>query len=133
MNKDKLICTQVAFKGAIELAVAGKIELDEIDSFTTAKTDMMMNNAPQSESQYQQPVAKSFAGGASNQPTEKQLGFINQLLKQVPKSVSDLARQKVENGLTGKGASALIELLLQEKEANERVAKTPKNDTDAPF
>tara|TARA_R100000231_G_scaffold61956_1_gene50363 strand:- start:830 stop:1228 length:399 start_codon:yes stop_codon:yes gene_type:complete len=132
MNKDKLICTQVAFKGAIELVVAGKIELDEIDSFTSAKTDMMMSNAPQSESQYQQPVAKPFTAG-QNTPTEKQLGFINQLLKQVPKSVSDTARQKVENGLTGKGASALIELLLQEKEANEPVAKTPKNDTDAPF
>lgn len=30
MNKDKLIVSQVAFKGAIDLAVAGKIEVSDI-------------------------------------------------------------------------------------------------------
>ena len=39
MNKDRLIVRQVAFKGAIDLVVAGKLELDEITSFSKKQTE----------------------------------------------------------------------------------------------
>ena len=42
MNKDKLIVAQVVFKGAIDLVVAGKIELDEISGFLTTNVDKLM-------------------------------------------------------------------------------------------
>ena len=41
-DKQRLIVGQCSFKGAIDLCVAGLIELDEIDSFTETKTDMIM-------------------------------------------------------------------------------------------
>ena len=65
--------------------------------------------------------------------TDKQINFINKLLKEVPKSVSEPAQSKVDEGLSGVGASSLIKSLLEEKEKNEPKAKDPVNDNDLPF
>ena len=64
---------------------------------------------------------QSSGGG---EPSDKQPNFINKLLKEVPKSVSDPARSKVDNGLTGLGASQLIKSLLEERRRMNQLQKT---------
>ena len=65
MSKDKLIVSQVAFKGAIDLAVAGKIEVDMITSATDAYAKHIWDNFGVED--YKQvsypPKAKSSGGG----------------------------------------------------------------------
>ena len=132
-NRDKAIVAQVAFKGAIDLAVAGKIEVKSILDATDAYAQHLWDKYGfyQDKETYSAKPQSFVNSGAG--ASDKQLNFINKLLKEVPKSVSDSARSKVDNGLTGLGASQLIKSLLEEKEKNEPVAKDPINDLDAPF
>ena len=132
-NRDKAIVAQVAFKGAIDLAVAGKIEVKSVLDATDAYAQHLWDKYGfyQARETYEPKTTQSSGGGG--EPSDKQLNFINKLLKEVPKSVSDPARSKVDSGLTGLGASQLIKSLLEEKEKNEPVAKDPINDLDAPF
>ena len=132
-SKDKAIIAQVAFKGAIDLAVAGKIEVNKVLDATDAYAEHMWDKygfQTKFESSYS---AKPQSSGGGGEPSDKQLNFINKLLKEVPKSVADPAKSKVDSGLTGLGASQLIKSLLEEKEKNEPIAKDPINDLDAPF
>jgi hypothetical protein len=48
-------------------------------------------------------------------------------------SVSSVAQEKVDSGLSGVGASDLIKSLLAEKEKAEPKAKVPANDLESPF
>lgn len=130
-SKDKAIIAQVAFKGAIDLAVAGKIELNKVLDATDAYAEHLWDKYG-----FENTYANNTSGGRSNTSglaTDKQINFINKLLKEVPKYVSDPARSKVDDGLSGVGASALIKTLLEEKEKSEPKAKDPINDLDAPF
>lgn len=130
-SKDKAIVAQVAFKGAIDLAVAGKIEVKMILDATDKYAEHLWEKYG-----FENTYANNTSGGRSNSSglaTDKQINFINKLLKEVPKSVSDSAKTKVDNGLSGVGASALIQSLIDEKEKNEPKAKDPINDLDAPF
>lgn len=132
-SRDKAIVAQVAFKGAIDLAVAGKIEVKMILDATDKYAEHLWDKYGfyQAKETYPPKTSQSSSGGG--EPTEKQINFINKLLKEVPKSVSDSAKTKVDNGLSGVGASALIQSLIDEKEKNEPKAKDPINDLDAPF
>jgi hypothetical protein len=49
-NKDEQIARSVAFKGAIDLAVAGKISLIEIAEFVAKHTPTITGQAPQGDS-----------------------------------------------------------------------------------
>ncbi len=132
MSKDKLIVSQVAFKGAIDLAVAGKIEVDMITSATDAYAKHIWDNFGVHE--YKQvsypPKGKSDYGG---EPSTKQINFLNKLIKEVPKSVADSAQAQLDDGLTGVGASTLIKTLLDEKESSAPQAKQSTDDNVAPF
>ncbi len=136
MNKDRLIVRQVAFKGAVDLVVAGKLEIDEIISFSKQHTEEIMTEAPQeatykygNSSEYKSPQKATANFG---KPSEKQLGFIASLLKEVPKSERDKITPTVPN-LSGKEASALIEKLISMKDSMTPEARTPKDDSEAPF
>ena len=138
MNKDRLIVRQVAFKGAVDLVVAGKLEIDEIISFSKKHTEEMMTEAPQEVTykygnnntpEYQSPPKATANYG---KPSEKQLGFIASLLKEVPKAEADKILPTVPK-LSGKEASALIEKLISMKDSMTPEAKTPKDDSEAPF
>tara|TARA_B100001109_G_scaffold86884_1_gene70864 strand:+ start:127 stop:531 length:405 start_codon:yes stop_codon:yes gene_type:complete len=131
-SRDKAIVAQVAFKGAIDLAVAGKIEVKSILDATDAYAQHLWDKYGfyQARETYEPKTSQSSGGG---EPSDKQLNFIKKLLKEVPKSVSDSAKTQVDNGLTGLGASQLIKSLLEEKEKNEPVAKEPSNEFEAPF
>ena len=132
-NRDKAIVAQVAFKGAIDLAVAGKIEVKSVLDATDAYAQHLWDKYGfyQARETYEPKTTQSSGGGG--EPTDKQLNFIKKLLKEVPKSVSDPAQTQVDNGLTGLGASQLIKSLLEEKENNEPVAKEPANEFESPF
>ena len=130
-TKDRAIVAQVAFKGAIDLAVAGKIELNKVLDATDAYAEHLWNKYGFANN-YESYSAKPQSSGGG-EPSDKQLNFIKKLLKEVPKSVSDSAKTQVDNGLTGLGASQLIKSLLEEKEKNEPVAKEPSNEFEAPF
>ena len=131
-SKDRAIVAQVAFKGAIDLAVAGKIELNKVLDATDAYAEHLWDKYG-FETKFESSYSAKPQSSGGGEPSDKQLNFINKLLKEVPKSVSDPARSKVDSGLTGLGASQLIKSLLEEKEKNEPVAKDPINDLDAPF
>ena len=132
-NRDKAIVAQVAFKGAIDLAVAGKIEVKSVLDATDAYAQHLWDKYGfyQARETYEPKTTQSSGGGG--EPTDIQLNFIKKLLKEVPKSVSDPAQTQVDNGLTGLGASQLIKSLLEEKEKNEPVAKEPANEFESPF
>ena len=130
-SKDRAIVAQVAFKGAIDLAVAGKIDIKSVLDATDAYADHLWSKYG-FENTYEPYPPKSQSSGNS-EPSDKQLNFIKKLLKEVPKSVSDPAQTQVDNGLTGLGASQLIKSLLEEKEKNEPVAKEPANEFESPF
>lgn len=130
-SKDRAIIAQVAFKGAVDLAIAGKIEVKSILDATDAYAEHLWDTYG-----FENTYANQTSGGRSNTSglaTDKQINFINKLLKEVPKSVSELAQSKVDEGLSGVGASSLIKSLLEEKEKNEPKAKDPVNDNDLPF
>ena len=130
-SKDRAIIAQVAFKGAVDLAIAGKIEVKSILDATDAYAEHLWDTYG-----FENTYANQTSGGRSNTSglaTDKQINFINKLLKEVPKSVSEPAQSKVDEGLSGVGASSLIKSLLEEKEKNEPKAKDPVNDNDLPF
>jgi hypothetical protein len=136
MNKDELIVRQVAIKGAIELVIADKDNGTDMFELAQSIQDWVLEpfeseNVSQQKpfSETAQPPAKTGGGNA----TDKQLGFIYKLLKEVPMSVSSVAQEKVDNGLSGVGASDLIKSLLAEKEKAEPKAKAPANDFESPF
>ena len=131
-SKDKAIIAQVAFKGAIDLAVAGKIELNKVLDATDAYAEHMWDKYG-FETKFESSYSAKPQSSGGGEPSDKQLNFIKKLLKEVPKSVSDSAQTQVDNGLTGLGASQLIKSLLEEKENNEPVAKEPANEFESPF
>ena len=131
-SKDKAIIAQVAFKGAIDLAVAGKIEVNKVLDATDAYAEHMWDKYG-FETKFESSYSAKPQSSGGGEPSDKQLNFINKLLKEVPKSVADPAKTQVDNGLTGLGASQLIKSLLEEKEKNEPVAKEPSNELESPF
>ena len=134
MSKDKLIVSQVAFKGAIDLAVAGKIGMEHIIPTTKKFCDELWDSYGIAESSsYKYPVSKSSESGGGGEATDKQINFVKKLINEVPKSVADTAQAQLDSGLTGIGASGLIKSLLAEKENAEPKAKEPDNDYEAPF
>jgi|TARA_Y100001963_G_scaffold11_1_gene13 hypothetical protein len=134
MSKDKLIVSQVAFKGAIDLAVAGKIGMEHIMPTTKKFADDIWEAYGTTESSsYSSSFSSSSGGSGGGEASDKQINFIKKLVKEVPKSVADPAQAQVDSGLSGIGASALIKSLLAEKEKSEPKAKQPDNDYEAPF
>lgn len=66
MSKDKLIVSQVAFKGAIDLAVAGKIEVSDISDAYKAFAEDIWDEYGTSDQVVTQGVAKVVSKPADN-------------------------------------------------------------------
>ena len=80
-SKDRAIVAQVAFKGAIDLAVAGKIDIKSVLDATDAYADHLWSKYG-FENTYESYPPKSQSSGNS-EPSDKQLNFIKKLLKEV--------------------------------------------------
>ena len=65
MSKDKLIVSQVAFKGAIDLAVAGKIGMEHIMPTTKKFADDIWEAYGTTESSFNSSSFNSSSGGLS--------------------------------------------------------------------
>tara|TARA_Y100000590_G_scaffold41890_1_gene44671 strand:- start:140 stop:556 length:417 start_codon:yes stop_codon:yes gene_type:complete len=134
-DKDELIVSQVVFKGGCDLIAVGILELDELKSFKDKWVKELMTHkntsvASEFPKQIYPPSNNQNRGGS---PTDKQVNFIKKLIKEAPKSVSDPAQAKLDSGLSGKEASALIETLLEAKQNAEPKAKTNTDENEAPF
>jgi hypothetical protein len=80
MNKE--IIVQVAFKGAIECAVNGKAEVNEIRNLTNLFTDIMLDTIGEQKQQSQFKSSNSGSGGGSNPMTQPQKNLLNRLIKE---------------------------------------------------
>jgi len=148
MSKDNLIVAQCCFKGAIDLAVANKITVDEINEVTKQFTENIINNwgggitavvpaKPTFNPNANWGKAKANTPAKIQNPnadaSEKQIGYIKSLIAELPVSeqsvYTDLLKGKVNKGT----ASAMIEKL---KGIIDDNAPKPKLDTtpdEAPF
>jgi len=119
MKRDESIVVQVAFKGAIELAVAGKIEIADVESTTKAFNKVMVDLIPEAEAEegkfYKSNLNYNKVG---NSASDKQINFIKQLKPQTTKAMQDKVDSINFDELKAKDASKLIEDLLADKEAN---------------
>ena len=103
MNKE--IIVQVAFKGAIECAVNGKAEVNEIRNLTNLFTDIMLDTI--GEQKPQQAQSTSYSSSGSSKPiTDKQKTLLRRLLDEAGISL-DI------NALDVKQASEKIDELIE--------------------
>jgi len=148
MSRDNLIVAQCCFKGAIDLAVANKITVDEIPELTTKLTQHIINNFGGGTSAVvpAKPVFKpkeNYAKANNNSTpkianpnedaSEKQIGFIKSLISELPISEQDAFKQLIAGKVNKGTASGLINQLKAKIDENEPVAKTDTAPQEAPF
>ena len=148
MSRDNLIVAQCCFKGAIDLAVANKITVDEIPELTTKLTEHIINNFGGGTSAVvpAKPVFKpkeNYAKANNNSTpkianpnedaSEKQIGFIKSLISELPLSEQDAFKQLIAGKVNKGTASGLINQLKEKIDENEPVAKTDTTPEEAPF
>ena len=148
MSRDNLIVAQCCFKGAIDLAVANKITVDEIPELTTKLTEHIINNFGGGTSAVvpAKPVFKpkeNYAKANNNSTpkianpnedaSEKQIGFIKSLICELPLSEQDDFKQLIAGKVNKGTASGLINQLKEKIDENEPVAKTDTTPEEAPF
>ena len=148
MSRDNLIVAQCCFKGAIDLAVANKITVDEIPELTTKLTEHIINNFGGGTSAVvpAKPVFKpkeNYAKANNNSTpkianpnedaAEKQIGFIKSLISELPLSEQDAFKQLIAGKVNKGTASGLINQLKAKIDENEPVAKTDTAPQEAPF
>tara|TARA_R100001460_G_scaffold102959_1_gene147910 strand:- start:8169 stop:8615 length:447 start_codon:yes stop_codon:yes gene_type:complete len=148
MSRDNLIVAQCCFKGAIDLAVANKITVDEIPELTTQLTKHIINNFGGGTSAVvpAKPVFKpkeNYAKANNNSTpkianpsedaSEKQIGFIKSLISELPLSEQDAYKQLIAGKVNKGTASGLINQLKEKIDENEPVAKTNTAPEEAPF
>lgn len=148
MSRDNLIVAQCCFKGAIDLAVANKITVDEIPELTTKLTEHIINNFGGGTSAVvpAKPVFKpkeNYAKANNNSTpkianpnedaSEKQIGFIKSLISELPLSEQDAFKQLIAGKVNKGTASGLINQLKAKIDENEPVAKTDTAPQEAPF
>jgi len=123
MKRDESIVVQVAFKGAIELALAGKVEVSDIGKAVTDFNKIMVDLIPEATAEEQQ-QQKEFKPSynynkVGNSASDKQINYIKQLKPQATKGMQDKVDSINFDELKGKDASKLIEDLIADKEANQ--------------
>lgn len=147
MSKDELIVRQVAFKGVIDLVINDKVEINDIESTVDEFSNIMMKGY-QPATNFGNGLPKrniSVGQGMQGNASEKQVAWINKLIKQVDdqgyQALASDSREAVAKGLSKQTASDLIDILqdptkhLQEKAKNVKVVAQPVSDDDdvAPF
>lgn len=135
-NKDKLIVSQVAFKGAIDLAVAGKIPVDEIMEMTNDFTTELWSNYGTAEfkgtpvkrtwSTDKPNYNKSSAGGGKKLASEKSLDYLESLISKLPVDQRKAYLDMLDGTMTQAVASAMIEKLKEAPDSNN----TPKEELE---
>jgi len=150
MSKDNLIVAQCCFKGAIDLAVANKITVEEINDMTATFTEAILGKYGNGMvTQVETPAKPVFQpkknynnansgkpkiGNPNEDASEKQLSFIKSLIKEVPASEQDAFNQLLNGKVTKGIASGMIEQLKQKVDENvPPVAKTDTAKDVAPF
>lgn len=148
MSRDNLIVAQCCFKGAIDLAVANKITVDEIPELTTKLTEHIINNFGGGTSAVvpAKPVFKpkeNYAKANNNSTpkianpnedaSEKQIGFIKSLISELPLSEQDAYKQLISGKINMGTANGLIDQLKARVDENKPVAKTNTVPEEAPF
>ncbi len=126
--KQLAIFKQVAFKAAIELHVADKINDDEIESTTNKFNELIKKDIPEMEAKAPYSGGKSWGnnsggggGGASpNKPiSEKQKALVQKLITEskVSEDEKDLIRNTLDS-MTSAEASAKIQYLMDANSPN---------------
>ena len=126
-NKDKLIVSQVAFKGAIDLAVAGKIAVEEIldttNEFTTAiwssyGTAEFKGTPVKRTWSSDKPTYNKSSGGGKKLASEKSLDYLESLISKLPTDQRKGYLDMLDGEMTQTVASAMIEKLKEAPDSN---------------
>ena len=147
-NKDKLIVSQVAFKGAIDLAVAGKITVDEIINTTDEFTNAIWSNYGTAEFKGTPVYKKTWSAdkpktsGGKKMASVKSLDYLESLITKLPVSQRQAYLDMLDGEMTQAVASGLIEKLKEAPDSNvatkeqlEDMARPIKDipENEAPF
>ena len=128
MSKDRAIVAQCAFKGAIELCVAEKIQMSEIMDYTYKYADAMWDKYG-FESSYDS-GSSNYSGGKDRQDSDKQKSFVSSLFNKLTIQQQQQYKDKVDtNSMTISDASDFIQTFQDLIEKNKN---TPVNLDDAP-
>ena len=129
MSKDRAIVAQVAFKGAIDLAVADKIQMTEILDFTTKYADALWDTYG-FESSYDSGKSNSYSGSSDRPASDKQKSFVSSLFNKLTIQQQQQNKDKVDTAsMTISDASDFIQTFQDLIEKNKN---TPVNLDDAP-
>ena len=129
MSKDRAIVAQCAFKGAIELCVAEKIQMSEIMDYTYKYADAMWDTYG-FESSYDSGKSDSYSGGSDKPASDKQKSFISNLFNKLTLQQQQQYKDKVDTAsMTISDASDFIKTFQDLIEKNKN---TPVNLDDAP-
>ena len=74
--------SEVAFKGAVDLAVSGKIEVSEIETNTEKYFNLMVKLSSKSQPQFNKTIDSSNSSGSSEKITQKQIPLLNRLAQE---------------------------------------------------
>jgi hypothetical protein len=150
MSRDNLIVAQCAFKGAIDLAVANKITVEQVNDMTIQFAEAMINkygNGMVQASAPAKPVMKpadnykqANKGTKEAKPanpkapaSDKQKNFIMSLIKEVPLAEQDGYKQLVTPNMNMGVASDLITQLKDKIDNAKPVAREHVAPEEAPF
>jgi hypothetical protein len=153
MSRDNLIVAQCAFKGAIDLAVANKITVEEINNVTLQFADAMINvygNGTSTAVTPSAPAKPVYKPADNYKPaktankdakpanpkapaSDKQKNFIISLIKELPLAQQDGYNQLVTPNMNMGVASDLITKLKETIDGNVPQAKQHTAPDVAPF
>lgn len=152
MSRDNLIVAQCAFKGAIDLAVANKITVEQVNAVTKQFADAMINNygngkaieasAPakpvyKPAENYKQAKNTDSKNAKPSNPkapaSDKQKNFIISLIKELPLSEQEGYKKLVTPNMNMGVASDLITKLKEAIDGNAPKARENTMPDEAPF
>jgi hypothetical protein len=152
MSRDNLIVAQCAFKGAIDLAVANKITVEQVNEMTITFANAMIKeygngNITQPSTpakpvftpkdNYKKAKGDTNKGAKPANPkapaSEKQKGFIMSLIKELPLSEQDGYKTLVTPSMNMGVASDMITELKQKIDGQQPVARENTPPEEAPF
>ncbi len=133
MGKDNnVIVAQVVYKGLIDLVIADKIKIDEVNSDNMQKHyDLIIkyndNTAQQSGGKFPH---KSVGQGMQGNASEKQINWIEKLVKGVEEqgyqALASDCREEIASGLGKQRASEWIDILQEPAKHLQKVANSTK-------
>ena len=128
MSKDRAIVAQCAFKGAIELCVAEKIQMSEIMDYTYKYADAMWDKYG---FESYESFRKEKGAVTSDRPaSDKQKSFVSSLFNKLTIQQQQQYKDKVDtNSMTISDASDFIQTF---QDLIEKQKNTPVNLDDAP-